>query len=132
MRLDPPNVLLKKAREDEHLVLLVVNDASVADEQIGFFCQQRVEKSIKAVLSARGIKYRRTHDIAELIDLLKDNAIAYPSSLDRSITLTPFATEMRYDYLPPEQNAEQAFDRASAVRLLRGALEWALGIVEPK
>jgi len=73
MPLDPPNVLLSKAREDEHLMLLVVNDSSVSDEQIGFFCQQAVEKAIKAVLSLHGTKYRRTHDLAELIDLLKDN-----------------------------------------------------------
>lgn len=129
MRLDPPKVLLNKAREDEHLVLLVVRDSSVSDEHIGFFCQQGVEKAIKAVLSFHGIKYRRTHDLAELIDLLKDNAITYPSSLDDSISLTPFAAEMRYDYLPPEQNAEQTFDRKGAVRLIRAALEWAGGII---
>jgi HEPN domain-containing protein len=128
MRLDPPDVLLKKAREDEHLVSLVVNDATVSDEQIGFFCQQAVEKAIKAVLSRRGIKYRRTHDLAELIDLMKDNGIGYPAALDASVALTPFAAEMRYDYLPPETKTERPFDRPGAVQLIRIALEWAEGI----
>jgi len=128
MRLDPPNLLLKKAREDEHLALLVVNDSSVSDEQIGFFCQQGIEKAIKAVLSLRGIKYRRTHDLAELLDLVKDNGIGFPSIMDTSIALTPFAAELRYDYLPPEATAERPFDRAGAVGLLRAALEWAEGI----
>lgn len=101
----------------------------MSDEQSGFFCQQGVEKALKAGLSFHGIKYRRTHDLAELIDLLKDNVVAYPSSLDASIILTPFAAEMRYDYLPPEQQAERSFDRDAAVRLIRAAIEWAEGII---
>ena len=86
MRLDPPTVLLNKAREDEHLALLVVSDPGVSDEQIGFFCQQGIEKAIKAVLSLRGVRYRRTLDLAELIDLLMDNAITHPSILERSVS----------------------------------------------
>jgi len=129
MRLDPPTVLLKKAREDEHLALLVINDASVSDEQVGFFCQQGIEKAIKAVLSLRGVKYRRTHDVAELIDSLKDNAIPYPSTIDAAVELTPFAAEMRYDYLPPESMGGQPFDRAAAVRLLRVTIEWTEQVV---
>jgi hypothetical protein len=57
------------------------------------------------------LAYRRTHDVAELIDLLKTGAIRYPSLLDESVTLTPFAAEMRYDYLPPEKTGELPLDR---------------------
>src|SRR4051812_41556687 len=96
---DPADVLLQKAREDHHLAALVASDQSVSDEHIGFFCQQSIEKAIKSVLARRLIRHRRTHDLAELLDLLADNSIHYPPALDASIALTPFAAEMRYDYL---------------------------------
>ena len=122
---DPARVLLRKAQDDERLAVLVVDNAVVSDEQIGFLAQQAVEKTVKAVLSLRGIRYRRTHDLAELLDLLKASGIAYPCEMDGCVTLTPFAAEMRYDYLPPEESAEESFDRANALRLVRAALEWA-------
>jgi len=78
---------------------------------------------IRALAQRR--KFRRTHDLAELLDLLKDHQIAYPPELEQSIALTPFAAEMRYDYLPPETDQEPPFDRAAAVRLAEIAIQWA-------
>lgn len=126
---DPPRVLLRKARDDERLALLAAGDAAISDEQIGFLAQQAVEKCIKAVLSLRGVRYRRTHDIAELIDLLKSNGISCQDELDDAIALTPFAAEMRYDYLPPEDGIDEPFDREEAMRLVRSTLDWAEGII---
>jgi HEPN domain-containing protein len=126
---DPPKVLLRKAQDDERLALLAVSESTIADEQIGFLTQQAVEKGIKAVLSFRGIAYRRTHDLSELIDLLKSAGIPYPPDMDASVALTPFAAEMRYDYLPPADAAEETFDRSGTLRLVRTTLEWAERIV---
>ncbi len=126
---DPPRVLLKKALDDERLALLVVENRTVSDEQIGFLAQQAVEKSIKAVLSSKGIAYRRTHDLGELTDLLKVHSIAYPAELEGGIALTPFAAEMRYDYLPPEASGEMPLDRAGTMQLVRAALAWAEGTI---
>lgn len=111
------------------MAALVADSPTVTDEQIGFLAQQAVEKSIKAVLSLRGIPYRRTHDLGELVDLLKANDIAYPAAMEDSVALTPFAAEMRYDYLPAEEGAEEPFDRAGALRMIRTAVEWAEAIV---
>jgi hypothetical protein len=76
-------------------------------------------------------KARDDEHLAELIDLLRSAGIAYPEVLDGSVALTPFAAEMRYDYLPPEQEGEAPFDRAGAMRLVRAALAWARDIVSP-
>jgi len=122
---DPADVLLSKAREDHHLAALVLDDASVSNEHVGFFCQQAIEKSIKSVLSRRTIRYRRTHDLTELLDLLKDHQVEHPPELEQSVALTPFAAEMRYDYLPPEQGDDPPFDRAGAVQLAALAIQWA-------
>jgi HEPN domain-containing protein len=124
---DPAEVLLSKACEDHHLATLVVNDDSVSDEHVGFFCQQAIEKAIKSVLSRRSVRYRRTHDLAELIDLLTDHRIDHPPELEASIDLTPFAAEMRYDYLPGEQGDQASFDRAAAVALAATVIKWAEG-----
>lgn len=122
---EPAQVLLAKAHDDERLALLVVNNPGVTDEQIGFLAQQAVEKAIKAVLTCRGIRYRRTHDLGELLDLLKGNRISFPPSLEETVILTPFAMQMRYDYLPPEDQNESGFDRAAFMRMVRTALQWA-------
>src|SRR5437870_4977322 len=87
---EPAEVLLAKARQDHHLAARVCNDATVSNEHIGFFCQQAIEKSIKSVLSHRSIRYRRTHDLAELLDLLKDHEIQHPPDLEQCVMLTPF------------------------------------------
>src|SRR5438067_1925725 len=79
---DPADVLLSKARQDHHLAAHVANVASISNEHVGFFCQQAIEKSLKSVLSRRSIRYRRTHDLAELLDLLNDHQIAYPLELE--------------------------------------------------
>src|SRR5207249_616862 len=95
------------------------------NEHVGFFCQQAIEKAIKSVLSRRLVRYRRTHDLAELLDLLSDRRMEYPQQLEDAVALTPFAAEMRYDYLPPETDQESPFDRAAAVQLAELAIQWA-------
>ncbi len=125
MPLDPAQLLFAKAADDERLALLVINSTIVRDEQIGFLAQQAIEKGLKAVLSCLAIAYRRTHDLTELLDLLKANNITFPEELESSVALTPFAAEMRYDYLPPELTSEPPFDRAATMRLVRTTLTWA-------
>jgi HEPN domain-containing protein len=129
MPLDPAQILLHKALDDERLALLVADNASVSDEQIGFLAQQAVEKAVKAVLSCKRVPYRRTHDLIELLDLVTANHIAFPPAMESSAALTPFAAQMRYDYLPAESSEEPPFDRGAAMRLVRTALQWAESIV---
>ena len=122
--LDPADILLGKARQDLHLAAYLGSDKSISNEHVAFFCQQAIEKSLKSILSRRSIRYRRTHDLAELLDLLKDHDIRYPQEFEESVMLTPFAVEMRYDYLPPEQGEQPSFDRDAAVRLAELVVQW--------
>ena len=132
MSVDPAHLLLRKARDDERLALLVLAEATISDEQIGFLAQQAVEKALKAALSFHGVPYRRTHDLAELIDLLSTAGIAHPEALEDAVVLTPFAAEMRYDYLPPEDEREAPFDRGAAMRLVSSVLAWAEAVVSER
>jgi HEPN domain-containing protein len=121
--------LLDKARQDLCLLEIAVPSPVVSDEIIGFHAQQAVEKAVKAVLCSRGTRYRRTHDIAELIDLLDDNAIARPGDLDKATSLSPFAVELRYDFVPSEPGTAPRFDRAGAQAAAAQAVAWATGAV---
>ena len=91
--------LIVKATQDETVLDKILDDENVSDEIIGFHCQQAAEKLLKALLIYLDIPFRRTHDLAELIDLLKDHNFELPEDLSDLDILTPFAVEFRYDLL---------------------------------
>ena len=62
-----------------------------------FHAQQAVEKSLKAVLFSRQIEFRRTHDLTELAQLLREHEIESPVADDSLSRLNPFAVTFRYD-----------------------------------
>jgi HEPN domain-containing protein len=118
-------LLLAKARDDEILVEEIISKERIRDEIIGFHAQQAAEKLLKALLMARNIPYRKTHDLRELIDLIRDRDIQFPESLMEIRTLSPFAVEFRYDYLPVEE--ELPFDRQKALEMVRDLRKWVEG-----
>ena len=121
-------LLLRKAAQDEFTVRKLMADPGSPDEIIGFHAQQAVEKILKAVLAAREIRYRWTHDLVELIDLLRDNGVDFPQHLEDVRRLWPFAAELRYDELPVR--VEEPFDRDWAAGCIRRAHEWAKPLIE--
>jgi HEPN domain-containing protein len=82
-----------------------------------------IEKSIKSVLAARNIEYPLTHDITRLLDVLRDQSIAFPTALKDAAALTEFAVRFRYDELPIAGTEEPVFDRAAAVALAALTIE---------
>ena len=62
-----------------------------------FHAQQAVEKSPKAVLFSRQIEFRRTHNLTELAQLLREHEIEPPVADDSLSRLNPFAVTFRYD-----------------------------------
>lgn len=120
-------ILLRKAAQDELVLEKLGHDPAVADEVIGFHAQQAIEKMLKAVLSFHAIRYRRTHDLVELIDLLLQNSISFPAELEDAAQLGPFAVALRYDELPSEP--EPPLDRVWATDRVREIRKWAESIV---
>ena len=123
-------VLLQKGRQDQYVMNRLLEDQSIPDEVIGFHAQQAVEKSIKAVLAHRSIKYRWTHQLDELADLLDDSGISYPPELSEAVELTPYAVELRYDLLPIHDDAAAPLDRQWAKCCVERIAEWASAVVE--
>ncbi|HEY9246933.1 MAG TPA: HEPN domain-containing protein [Candidatus Methanoperedens sp.] len=123
--MEPPEraeLLMAKAKDDEILLEEIISNEKVRDEIIGFHAQQAAEKQLKALLMAKNIPYRRTHDLRELIDLIKDNGIEFPEPLMEIRTLSPFAVEFRYDYIPSEE--EEPFNRLKSLELVQKLRKW--------
>ena len=90
-RHEQARLYLYKAAEDEALLYEVIDSPRVSDAAIGFHCQQAAEKLLKALLSHMGVRFRRTHDIKELMDLVQDGGMSIPPSLMELDLLTPYA-----------------------------------------
>ncbi|MBF0173223.1 MAG: HEPN domain-containing protein [Magnetococcales bacterium] len=91
--------LLRKADQDQAIVHAIKNHPGIGDEAVCFHAQQAVEKCFKAVLLARGVTFRRTHDLDELVDHILDAGISFPFPADHFSLLTPFAVHWRYEDL---------------------------------
>lgn len=115
-------LLSRKAKQDEFTMEKLIPDPDSPDEIIGFHAQQAVEKMLKAVLASRAARHRRTHDLVELIDLIKDCGLNFPEGLEFVRRLTPFAAEFRYEDLGDER--EPPFDRAFAMPCVRDVEVW--------
>jgi HEPN domain-containing protein len=76
-------VLVRKAKDDANAMGLLVSNAEISDEIIGFHAQQAVEKWLKAVLWSRGIEFEYTHDLRRLIAEVTAAVGEFPSTTAR-------------------------------------------------
>ena len=116
---------LRHARSDLALAR-VERPAEVFLEMLCFHAQQAVEKSIKAVLLTKGIRFPYTHDIAKLISLVKDAEIPWPESLDQAADLTGYASETRY---PGSAEPVSEEDYHQAIAIAEQILAWASNLI---
>jgi HEPN domain-containing protein len=110
---------LKKADEDFGLARQLLSEESNYLHAIAFHSQQAAEKYLKALLVFHQREFPKTHDIAQLLDILatvdKDTA----SKLDSVDELNPFAIEARYpgDFLEIDiRTATSAVNLAETTR----------------
>jgi HEPN domain-containing protein len=116
--------LLRRASDDEAAAKAMLPIESVTDVIVAFHAQQGVEKSIKAVLAARGQEFPFIHDIAGLTQLCKQAGIPLPDELDGADQLTPYASALRYD-----EDAMELVDRETALHWVTAAVAWARDII---
>jgi HEPN domain-containing protein len=83
--------LLDAAKQDEAACILLSIGLGIGDAVVGFHAQQAVEKSLKAVLSAHGLEFRRTHDLLTLLQLpnVKINCDSACSAMAQFTSRTP-------------------------------------------
>lgn len=118
-------VLLRKAGGDLATVKALLGE-EIPDEILGFHAQQAAEKAFKAVLAAREISYKFSHDLAYLIDLIEADGLEVPEAVRATDSLRPWAVEFRYE--DPVADSPE-LDRGQALTLASTAINWATEIV---
>lgn len=94
--------LLEKARQNIKVAKYIRRGMDTDDvylNYVGYHLQQAVEMLIKYCLELNGIRYRKTHDIGQLISLLRNNAENVPVSDyidDHSEMFTLWESKTRY------------------------------------
>ncbi|MEO5332495.1 MAG: HEPN domain-containing protein [Magnetococcus sp. YQC-5] len=79
---------------------------------------------MKAVLVEKGISFRRTHDLDELVDRILDAGIPFPFDADQCSLLSPFAVQWRYEDLDIA-----GLDLVEAEHLMEKVYFWAKGML---
>ena len=95
-------------------------------EDLCFDAEQATEKAIKAVLVMRGSRFPKTHDLAELLDLVTATGVVVPPEVLEAKRLTPYAVAGRYPGVS-EDASEQ--DYREALEAAEKAVAWAEGLV---
>jgi HEPN domain-containing protein len=100
--------------------------ADIYREDLCFEAQQAAEKALKAVLLSKGVKFRRVHDLSELLTALEEAGIEVPDAVKASAILTDYSVEARYPgpYEPvTEEELQESLTIAEAV------VAWAEGLI---
>lgn len=91
-----PREWLRRARSNLGLALAAPASPEVLYDDLCFEAQQAAEKAVKAILVAQQHDFPKTHDIGELLDLVRDAGLAVPAELAEARRLTPYAVAGRY------------------------------------
>jgi HEPN domain-containing protein len=109
---------IEKARHDLYVVDKMLDDEESPTDVIGFHSQQAIEKSLKALLTALGAKFPRTHDLEELIDMADPLLPQLSDHRETCAVITHFAVAVRYpDSMdePMREDVENAAGDAWAI-----------------
>ncbi|MEK7823517.1 MAG: HEPN domain-containing protein [Candidatus Eisenbacteria bacterium] len=113
---------LSRAEDDlrsaEHLLTM---GADCPFRNVCFFCQQSVEKHLKALLVQVGVEFPKTHDIAKLVRLLPAVS-ATPLSAAEQERLTDYAFTARYPGDEEPLTADDAREAVAVARRVRNAV----------
>ena len=95
-RVSETTAWLSYARDDLLFAEDAAADANRPARYVCFLAQQSAEKALKAALIFEQIEYRRTHNVAELRDLLPESWRAVCDQLPDLGTLSSWAVQARY------------------------------------
>ena len=108
---------IEKARRDVRAAELVIGEELY--DEAAFHSQQAVEKALKALIVAKGLRAPKTHDIDFLLSILRRTGIEVTWD-EKLSNLTRYAVEMRYPGLSADR--EEALE---ALETAKRVVEWA-------
>lgn len=87
---------LDKAGEDLAFAKANLQEGLEFYPQICFYLHQSVEKYLKAYIIAKGLNFKRIHDLTELVKICAENDQEFDQFHEAAIILTPFYIGTRY------------------------------------
>jgi len=111
---------IKKAESDLKTAKDEIQTQEPCTDTICFHAQQCAEKYLKAFLTYHQKRFRKTHNIAELIELCKEIDNKFDELYEtKAESLTVYATELRYPddfYTPSLEEAKETIEIAEKVK----------------
>lgn len=106
--------LFEMASADIKLVEKNMRDKEIIPQILLFHLQQGAEKLLKSLISARGKKFPKVHDIAQIIETCEENTINLPDYIEDFIVLSPYAVDFRYGIMGREfPDIEDLYEKIS-------------------
>lgn len=78
-------------------------------DKIYFELQQSAEKALKSLLTKHAIKFPKSHDIEQLINICSEASIPLIQNIERLIELSDFAVEGRYSIISDDLNDSELY-----------------------
>jgi len=91
---------LRRARSNFARAAADPVDPDILLEDLCFDAQQAAEKAIKAVLVYRGIRFPKTHAIADLLSLAAENDVEVPPDVSVATDLLPTRSRLAIQECP--------------------------------
>ncbi len=102
---------LEKAQEDLTAARRLLEPTpSPIPAPAAFHCQQCAEKTLKAFLVSKGIRFRKVHNLTYLMDLCEEEGLTVDEFREDVNRLSPFAVDERYPGArrePPSELVEE-------------------------
>jgi hypothetical protein len=114
------DMMLRAAAVDAATCIALDAAPDLPDTPMGFHAQQACEKCLKAVASAAGIRFERTHDLVRLMDILAAHGIQIPTDAQWIDELNPYAVHARYGLVEVG-----GLDRSRTLATISTLLVWA-------
>ena len=109
---------VRKAERDWEVAHRLAGDDPPPRDIVCFHCQQAAEKYLKALLQESGFKVPRTHELADILDLLLPGDASLAQLRRKSASLTRYAVDYRYPgEIASKRQMEAALRHADQIRL---------------
>lgn len=111
---------LEKAEEDYLFTSKHLQDEESFFAPLCFHCQQAAEKYLKAYIVARGLSFRKVHDLVELLNVCQSHDATFAELDDDTKRLTRFYIDTRYPAIwPVGYTKDDAVDALSCAGRIR-------------
>ena len=113
---------LDKANEDLFAAEVILASKARAVDTAAFHAQQAAEKALKALLIRHQLRFGKTHDIEELLELAQPAAPGISSELAEAARLTLYAVDVRYPGEEPVRREVAGHALAVARRVVESVI----------